>query len=369
MENAEPVWNEQTAWRLDSAAIVRIGDMDGPAEYQFHRVVGSLKLRSGEIVVANAGSAELRFYDISGKHIRSAGRTGEGPGEYGFLRFLRRFGSDSLITWDARFDRGTILSSNGSFGRTFMRQRMRGFTHFVDGFPDGALLGFSEGSEESPVEAVSLIKFQSAGSIRADRSLLIRVDQRGHVHEIGKFFVTETFAHPDGGTASLPFARRGVAAAAHDAVYFGSAESFEIRRFTLTGQLNQIIRTQRPNAPLTRSMITEYIETSLGRMKNPAARADWQRRYSEMTFPETIPAFSDLVVDPAGNLWVGDYHDFGETQPHWTVFDRAGRLLGTLDVPANLMIHDIGADYVLGRTLDGFAVERIALYRLLKPGD
>ena len=365
VESASPAWDSKTAWRLDTAAIVQIGELEGAPNFQFHRVFGSLRLKDGVIVVANSGSNELRFYDPNGKYIRSVGRSGEGPGEYGLLRFLRRFGPDSLITWDARFDRGTIYSTNGDFGRTFVRKRLRGFTYFVDGFPDGSLLGFSDGAEESPEEAISLVR-QSRGRIRADSSFLIRVDQRGNVHVIGKFFSNESFAYP-GGVASMPFVRRAAVAAAPDAVYHGSAESFEIRRYKLSGELTQIVRTPRPNTILTRSMIDSHAEKSLARMKDPAIRADWSRRYSEMPFPETLPAFSDLIVDPTGNLWVGGYHEFGETQPHWTVFDPNGRLLGTLDVPANLMVHDIGADFILGRTLDEYAVERVVLYRLIKP--
>ena len=365
VENATPAWSATTAWRLDTAPLVQIGELESAPNYQFHRVIGSLRLKNGVIVVANAGSAELRFYDGNGKYIRSVGRSGEGPGEYGFLRLLRRYGPDSLITWDARLDRGTIHSATGDFGRTFVRKRLRGFTYFLDAFPDGSLLGFSDGGEESPEEAISLVR-QSRGRIRPDSSLLIRVDQRGNVHVIGRFFSNESFVYP-GGVASLPFARRAAVAAAHDAVYYSSAESLEIRRYSLTGQLHKIIQASRPNTPLTRSMVDSYVEKSLARMKDPGGRADWQRRYSEMTFPETIPALSDLILDHSGNLWVGDYHDFGETQPHWTVFDANGRLLGTLDVPPNLMIHDIGDDYILGRTLDEYAVERVVLYRLIKP--
>ena len=367
VENGAPAWTSETAWRLDTAPTIRIGEVEGAPNYQFHRITGSLHLRTGTIVVANSGSAELRFYDRTGRHIRSVGRSGQGPGEYGLLRFLRRLGPDSLITWDARLDRGTVYSTNGEYGRTFTRKRMRGFTYFLDGFPDGSLLGFSAGGDDSPEEAISLVR-QSRGKIRPDSSLLIRVDPRGNVHVIGTFFSSESFAYPDGTVVSLPYARRAAVAAAQDAVYYGSADSFEIKRFSLTGQLTQIIRTSRPNSALTPSMIESYVEQSLAQMKNPAARANWQRHYSEMIFPKTVPAYADLIVDPSGNLWVGDYHDFNESQPHWTVFDRNGRLLGTLDVPENLMVYDIGNDYVLGRTLDEFAVERVVLYRLIKPG-
>src|SRR5687768_9482754 len=76
VKNDAPAWSTETAWRLDTAAMVRIGELEGAPNYQLHRVLGSLRLRNGVIVIANSGSAELRFYDSTGSHIRSVGRSG-----------------------------------------------------------------------------------------------------------------------------------------------------------------------------------------------------------------------------------------------------------------------------------------------------
>jgi hypothetical protein len=92
-----------------------------------------------------------------------------------------------------------------------------------------------------------------------------------------------------------------------------------------------------------------------------------ERLVSAAPLPATVPAYSDVIVDAAGNLWVGAFHLRESTATLWTVFDKEGHLLGDLEVPAGLTIYDIGNDYVLGRTRAELDVERVALYRLVKP--
>ena len=80
-----------------------------------------------------------------------------------------------------------------------------------------------------------------------------------------------------------------------------------------------------------------------------------------------MPWFSDLSSDPDGNLWVERYALPWEVGPaRWDVFDSDGRWSGTVEVPADLEIHEIGANYVLGRAIDSAGVERIQLYDLIK---
>jgi hypothetical protein len=49
------------------------------------------------------------------------------------------------------------------------------------------------------------------------------------------------------------------------------------------------------------------------------------------------------------------------------VFDRDGRYLGTVETPAGFYVHQIGADFVLGRWLDELDVEYVSMHRLEKP--
>jgi hypothetical protein len=82
--------------------------------------------------------------------------------------------------------------------------------------------------------------------------------------------------------------------------------------------------------------------------------------------PEQFPAYTDLRVDPEGNLWVQRFLRPGDDRNLWTVFAADGAMLGDIEIPTDLEITEIGADYVLGVSTDEMDVERVRLHRLLK---
>jgi hypothetical protein len=52
------------------------------------------------------------------------------------------------------------------------------------------------------------------------------------------------------------------------------------------------------------------------------------------------------------------------TPTSWRVFDKAGKWLGTVTLPARFNPMDIGTDYVLGLWRDEDDVEHVRMYRL-----
>jgi hypothetical protein len=51
---------------------------------------------------------------------------------------------------------------------------------------------------------------------------------------------------------------------------------------------------------------------------------------------------------------------------NWLVFDPSGVWMGTVELPPNLDLFEVGEDYVLGRSRDEMDVETIRLLRLLR---
>ena len=81
---------------------------------------------------------------------------------------------------------------------------------------------------------------------------------------------------------------------------------------------------------------------------------------------ERIPAYASIVVDELDHLWVEEYEVPGARRPgvQWTVFDPEGRVLGYMETPEGLVIHEIGEDYLLGHTYDELHVEYVQLWAL-----
>jgi hypothetical protein len=117
VENAAPEWPADGGWTVSGSPRVTIGLIDGEEPYLLDRVAGAVLNRDGHIVIANAGTAELRFFDRSGRHIRTVGGQGGGPGEYRRPSHLMVGPGDTLLVWDAGISSVSFLEPDGTFIR------------------------------------------------------------------------------------------------------------------------------------------------------------------------------------------------------------------------------------------------------------
>jgi hypothetical protein len=106
------------------------------------------------------------------------------------------------------------------------------------------------------------------------------------------------------------------------------ARTYEIRLHSRTGRLRQIVRVAERPRPVTDDEWRTLVESMAGRNASAADRAARMSRFQSKK-PATYPAFRRVRVDPAGRVWVGDYHNW----KLWFVFDSTALLLGGVDLP------------------------------------
>ena len=139
----------------------------------------------------------------------------------------------------------------------------------------------------------------------------------------------------------------------------------EVRELSPGGELLRILRI--PDYPL--ELGDEEVRAE--RAARVAAAPDFARAgLDNVPAPPTRPAYSDLLVDPAGAIWLRPYVGAAElSEPaEWLVLDTAGMWLGSVEVPANFRIWDIGPDAVLGTWVDEAWVQRPQVLRLHRGG-
>ncbi|NIW73960.1 MAG: hypothetical protein GWN08_01640 [Gemmatimonadetes bacterium] len=359
----EPRWPSSTGWRLAEEASLDIGVLDGDSAYQFHEIAGALRQDDGRIVVANAGSNELRQFGSDGAFLRSAGRQGGGPGEFEQIIWLLPWRGDSLAVFDWGHRRVSVFDRELEFGRAFVLHFLEsgGFPRLIDLLPDGSLL-------------VTVMRFDqetrtATGTQRAAVQIL-RADAEGTVVDsLGRFPGAERFEVPMGNFtifANAAFGRASRGAAHDDGFYFGTSDSYEIRDYSVDGTLQRLIRLARPNRPVGAEDIARYKEQERAGVSSEEGRQAVERMLGAMPFPETFPAYGRFIVDAENNLWVEDYPVPGSAASRWNVFDGGGTLLGTVQTPANFTPYQIGADFALGSWRDELDVEHVRLYPLLE---
>ena len=92
---------------------LQIGVVDGEPAYQFQSPGHAALLASGEILVAEGGANELRVFDEAGRHVRSFGRSGSGPGEFEFLSDFQLLDADSILVVDYNARRVSVFAPQG----------------------------------------------------------------------------------------------------------------------------------------------------------------------------------------------------------------------------------------------------------------
>lgn len=118
VENSAPTWHPGEEWTVVAEPEVEIGVLDGEAPYQLYRVAGAVRLSDGRIVIANGGSNELRYFAPDGRHVRSVGREGDGPGEFRFIGRILRLPGDSVLVSNLMPPRHSLFDEQGTFVRT-----------------------------------------------------------------------------------------------------------------------------------------------------------------------------------------------------------------------------------------------------------
>jgi hypothetical protein len=155
--------------------------------------------------------------------------------------------------------------------------------------------------------------------------------------------------------------------AADSLVYVGDAKTFEVRTYTTSGDLTRILRAAEPPAAITDDSWRAAIAATI------PSRVPVDERNAEIAAamsrprPEAFPAYISVRVDPAGRIWIRRYED----SHAWTVFDAAGKLLGTVRLPeysgGPVNIAALGADNIVLLRRDSSGAAILSFFHLNFP--
>lgn len=371
VSNEKSIWGDEVHWRLSEDPAVQIGGATAAEEYQIYQAAGALKLPDGRILIANRGTHQLRYYDAHGRFLKAVGRQGGGPGEFGRLWSVMRFGSDSLLIWDPVNYRYAVLDLEGNFGRHFKFQSDSLGSLFFPGmdpvvFADRSFLGMAGinwMSLPSGVvrETAHYYRFSASGKLVAP-VLAVPFQEMKRLH-----FDAERAVQ-----APVIFGKTTEMAALDSSFWVGTGDGYVLRLYAYDGRLLREARyTGFPPIRVTSEDLDFELSRRLEAMgdvshMSAAVTAAVRKNLESMPTPETLPPYRDLLVDRAGNLWVEAYLPPGKERAQWSVFDSASAMLGTVTLPPRLELLEVGEDYVLGLWHDELDVEIIQVYALAK---
>jgi hypothetical protein len=233
-------------------------------------------------------------------------------------------------------------------------------------YPDGSVL-FRLGRPQSPFPG-------EPGTVIRDSSAYMRFTLDGFpVASIGRFPQGETFGvrvRPNEPPVPfpVPFGLATVAALRADTTLIGTGASFEVASFGPDGTPVGLLRAAIPRTAVTPQDAEEFTAAAITRLKtgtrslNTTLDSNLVHSLEKAPFPALKPAFSRLLVDRTGALWVL----MPGAANAWTVFAPDGTWLGTVTTPEGLRVDEIGPDYVLGVWRQRHGQERVRSYPLTR---
>ena len=352
-------------WTTSPLPEVSLGEVSGADPFLFARIRGAQPLPDGGIVVADGQSMELRFFEESGRHLRTVGGEGSGPGEFTRLWSMFSYRGDSLAAVNAMDRSISVFSSQGEWSRSVT---------LLSG-PGSLVGGFVEGGLESGAFLVrSMQQFQTEAPIEGylrEPSAYQLFSAGGGAGPVLKELpdVEMETRRVDGRlrTFRLDMGRRAASVLMGDEVVLGVTDRLELWRFGPEGTLKGILRVGIPPLPLDGDVVERFMEHVLAGEPDAEAARRLRQDYRDRIWPDSLPVFSELKGDSEGNLWVRKFApDYAPGPSQWWVFGKDGTLRALATLPQGLRVESIGSDFVLGVTRDELDVERVVRFGLEK---
>lgn len=311
-------WGAEGEWQLRER--FRLGTFEGEGPDLFGQIRDIELGPDGELYVLDSQADEVRVFGPDGAHLRTFGRSGQGPGELnrpaGFT--LDPDGILWIMNWgNARYS--GFHASTGELARE--KRRIASFTMMpwpgrFD--PSGRLLDISLGSAGEPVILLLDTAFVPQDTLRMpepdeQHQVLFR---RGDVPVM---------------SAMVPFAPQpSWAPHSGGGIVVGEGDAYRLHRVDFHGDTTMTIEVLRTPVPVTRAERDSALAAfgEIGRRAGGAA-PDRQPRV-----PSNKPAHGALFVDDRGRTWVRQSSGSGSGAV-WDVLAEDGRLLGGVSIPAS----------------------------------
>lgn len=365
--DSAPLWGDASQWTVADEPTL---DLGGP-EQTFLGVAPVLRLSDGRIVVADGSQQTIRYFDGAGKLLLTiGGRATEVDGGFHGLGWIGRGADDMVVAFDFVARRLVVLDGKGNTTQAAVVRPADPSDNAepLTAYPDGSVL-FRVGGANNP--------FQGApGAVVRDSASYVRFALDGTPQaSFGVFPQSESFgvtvrqgAPP--ASFPVPFGLATYATLRGDSMLIGTGASFEIATIGPDGRPTGLLRATIPRQEVTPEDASAYTAAALTRLRTGARdlQADLDsnfiRAIERAPFPRRMPAFSRLLVDRTGALWVSAPIQPPADPTSWNVFAADGAWLGSVTTPVGFRIDEIGEDYLLGVWRQTHGQERVRIYPL-----
>jgi hypothetical protein len=357
-----------------SAAIGAAGESGDGAPF-FHLVEDARRLGDGRIVVANRGTSEIIAIDSLGRRTGTIGRFGGGPGEFARLASIVITPGDTIVALDGAQRRVSRFAPDGTFLSDVSIRPPDGVASVglagaVGTTGPGAVVLWLQ----AQVTGGKLERLNQPHTVGEVPRILFVVDSTGRtVSVVGTFpgpeiylggFTTPSEGRVAANWGPAPFGIWTGFAVHNDRVFVLDAASNGFSLYTPDGRLLAIYRGTRLARAVTPGDRRLYLEALMKRHPAWSTTEEARSEYENIRYPESMPAFREVVVGTDGIVWIEPYELWNGAQRRFVGYDSTGLAVARLSLEYNDRIMEIGNGIVLllNAEEDGVETIRVARY-------
>jgi hypothetical protein len=356
-------------WRLGEAPSVRVGGLGRDEEQQFVEISDAAVLSDGRLLVADERTGLVRMFGPFGDFLGQVGSPGEGPGEFRAPASLNVVRGDSIWIWDRALWRMSLFSPEGTFVRSERYDPTAAGLYPMRGmWPESVRL---DGQGSRLIRLIRKSMMKASGGVDQD-SIGLAVHRYGaETVELTGILPREEQVEveaPWGPTTLTPPLAAGPRIALgsqDDLACVGHGSAPELRCMDAEGHRVGLRwesgrSAVRPDDPAIARWRDETVEA----YSEKISETDVQSMVDAVPVPRFYPAFTDLLFDAEGYLWIGlGPSPEGGSEREYLVLGKDLHLAGRILLPT-MDVMEIGAEHVLGVRWDALGVEELVLFSL-----
>lgn len=340
--------------RVDPTPATLIASIGDDGEVQLEMPVGVMRFPDGTIAVADGARQSVSYFDSTGRHIRTAGRQGGGPGEFNGLSWAGKCGNESITAWDRSNNRLTVFDSRGELtGESSLRLEPA----------IASRTAFTTCARNGDMVFVSLPTQMDPGSpVQRAESVVTLLPAEGTARQLGSGISSSEFVVLGGGGTPRPLGLTTTAALAGGRVYLGTGDSAAVLVYSVSGEAEGSIPMSGATRRVARPGQYEAAVEQILQMVPSGAVPLVHSTLMGMPHVTRLPAYSSVHTDPHGNVWVTRSAPGEATRLFAAGAD--GRTIGHVDLPQQVHVWEVGDDFILGHYTNDMGEPFVASYRL-----
>lgn len=290
----EPVYTENVCVVEEELSV---GEAEGRKEYMLSRIIDIAVDSNGNIYAADRKENHIKVFDRNGRHVRTIGRPGQGPGEFDLVSRIQITPQDELMVYDRRAFKLTFFSLDGSYLRTVLLKGVQA-------------LRISKNTEGNYF--VGTVVFQRRYDTNTFRS-------SSEVREYDSDFrLIKTLAKDKFRDANVPLRPSLLARfPSSSLVVCGFTDSYEFQIISLEGKI-------------VRKVFKEYEPIEISEEEK-----EKRGLAGEKKVPGYFPAFEDFSMDKEGRIFAQTFERHADGNKfYYDVFDPEGKYIAKIPLNA-----------------------------------